>query len=282
MPAAGSIRCSRSAAASPSRRVLVFIGWRIVNGRTTVGDFTGFVTALILAAQPIRALGNLNAIVQEAVAALQRAFAMMDEAPAIRERPERAALVVDARRDPLRARRFRYRDDASALDGIDLVAPAAKTTALVGRSGSGKSTLLSLVPRLYDVDRRRRPDRRHRTCATSTLAQPARRHRGGQPGRGSVRRHRAGQHRLRPAGRERRGDRRGREGRGRARVHHAAAGGLRRRGSATAATACPAASASASRSPAPSSRTRRSCSSTRRRARSIRNPSASCRTRSRG
>ena len=37
------------------------------------------------------------------------------------------------------------------MDGVDLVAPAGRTTALVGRSGSGKSTLLSLVPRLYDV-----------------------------------------------------------------------------------------------------------------------------------
>ena len=84
--------------------VLILIGWRILDGRSTVGDFTGFVSALILAAQPIRALGNLNAIVQEAGAALKRTFAMMDEAPEIRERPEAAALAVDARRDPLRAR----------------------------------------------------------------------------------------------------------------------------------------------------------------------------------
>jgi subfamily B ATP-binding cassette protein MsbA len=46
---------------------------------------------------------------------------------------------------------FHYREDIPALDGIDLVARAGETTALVGRSGSGKSTLLSLVPRLYDV-----------------------------------------------------------------------------------------------------------------------------------
>ncbi|HEY8383892.1 MAG TPA: ABC transporter ATP-binding protein [Microvirga sp.] len=131
--------------------VLVLIGWRILSGESTVGDFTGFVSALILAAQPIRALGNLNAIVQEAAAALQRTFAVMDEAPRIGSPPGAPALVLaggEVRFDNLS---FRYREDAAALDRVDLVAPAGRTTALVGRSGSGKSTLLSLVPRLYDV-----------------------------------------------------------------------------------------------------------------------------------
>ncbi|HEX8166117.1 MAG TPA: ABC transporter ATP-binding protein [Beijerinckiaceae bacterium] len=131
--------------------VLVLIGWRILDGRSTVGDFTGFVSALILAAQPIRALGNLNAIVQEAGAALTRTFAKMDEAPEIRDRPGAAALALTAGEVRFERVRFRYRDDATALDGVDLTVPAGRTTALIGRSGSGKSTLLSLVPRLYDV-----------------------------------------------------------------------------------------------------------------------------------
>src|SRR4051812_11178275 len=131
--------------------VLVLVGWRILDGRSTVGDFTGFVSALILAAQPIRALGNLNAIVQEAAAALKRTFAVMDQAPEIGDRPGAKELVVP--RGEIRFERvaFRYRDDIVALDGVDLVAPAGRTTALIGRSGSGKSTVLSLVPRLYDV-----------------------------------------------------------------------------------------------------------------------------------
>jgi subfamily B ATP-binding cassette protein MsbA len=131
--------------------VFVLIGWRILDGRTTVGDFTGFVTALIIAAQPIRALGNLHAVAQEAVAALKRTFAIMDEAPCIAGRPGAAPLRVTAGEIRFERVRFRYREEAAALDGVDLVAPGGRTTALVGRSGSGKSTLLSLVPRLYDV-----------------------------------------------------------------------------------------------------------------------------------
>jgi subfamily B ATP-binding cassette protein MsbA len=131
--------------------VLGLIGFRILDGRSTVGDFAGFVTALIMAAQPVRALGNLNAILQEAAAALKRYFAIVDEAPAIRERPGAPALVLMRGEIRFEAVQFRYRQDAAALEGVDLVVPAGSATALVGRSGSGKSTLLSLVPRLHDV-----------------------------------------------------------------------------------------------------------------------------------
>jgi subfamily B ATP-binding cassette protein MsbA len=131
--------------------VLAIVSRRILAGESTVGDFTGFVSALILAAQPIRALGHLNAIVQEAGAALKRTFAKMDEAPRIRERPGAGELAVTEGEVRFERVSFRYRDEALALDRVDLVAPAGRTTALVGRSGSGKSTLLSLVPRLYDV-----------------------------------------------------------------------------------------------------------------------------------
>ena len=131
--------------------VLVLIGQRIAAGTSTVGDFTGFVSALILAAQPIRALGNLHALVQEAAAALQRTFALLDEAPQIRDRPGAPHLEVTGGEIRFEQVSFAYGTGAAALNQVSLVAPAGRTTALVGRSGSGKSTLLSLVPRLYDA-----------------------------------------------------------------------------------------------------------------------------------
>ncbi|WP_336486011.1 ABC transporter ATP-binding protein [Methylobacterium nigriterrae] len=131
--------------------VLVLVGQRVMAGERTVGDFTGYVAALLLAAQPARALGTLNAILQEAAAALHRYFALMDEAPSIREAAGAAPLRVVNGEIRFEAVRFRYRADAPALEGIDLVVPGGATTALVGRSGSGKSSLLNLVPRLYDV-----------------------------------------------------------------------------------------------------------------------------------
>jgi subfamily B ATP-binding cassette protein MsbA len=130
--------------------VLAFIGWRILEGRSTVGDFAGFVTALIMAAQPVRALGNLNAILHEAAAALTRYFGILDEEPEIRDRQAAAALAVAGGEIRFDGVSFAYRENQAALNLVDLTVPAGRTTALVGRSGSGKSTLLSLVPRLYD------------------------------------------------------------------------------------------------------------------------------------
>ncbi|MBB2960158.1 ABC transporter ATP-binding protein [Methylobacterium sp. R2-1] len=131
--------------------VLVLVGQRVMSGDRTVGDFTGYVAALLLAAQPARALGTLNAILQEAAAALSRYFALMDEPPTIREAPSAPPLTVTRGEIRFEGVHFRYRADAPALEGIDLVVPAGSTTALVGRSGSGKSSLLNLVPRLQDV-----------------------------------------------------------------------------------------------------------------------------------
>jgi subfamily B ATP-binding cassette protein MsbA len=131
--------------------VLALIGWRIGQGATTIGDFTGFVTALLLAAQPIRALGNLHAILQEAVAALKRYFAVLDTVPTITDRPGATAIAVTRGEVRFEGVGFRYREDNAALAGIDLLAAGGRTTALVGRSGSGKSTLLALVPRFFDA-----------------------------------------------------------------------------------------------------------------------------------
>lgn len=130
---------------------MMLIGWRIVEGQSTVGEFTGFVTALLMAAQPVRSIGNLNAIVQEAMAALRRYYDILDVPPTIVDRPGAIALQPGAGAIAFRDVSFRYRHDVTALDGISVDLPQGKMTALVGRSGSGKSSLMALVPRLYDV-----------------------------------------------------------------------------------------------------------------------------------
>jgi len=130
--------------------VIAFGGYRVATGAGTVGDFTGFVSALLIAAQPIRSFGTLNAVLQEGLAATKRVFDLLDERPKIRDRPDARPLQVAAGAVELRDVRFAY-EDAGVLHDVSLRVDGGRTVALVGRSGAGKSTVFNLIPRFYDV-----------------------------------------------------------------------------------------------------------------------------------
>ena len=133
--------------------VISFAYWRITSGISTVGDFMGFVTALLMAAQPIRGLGNLAGKVQEGLAAAESVYGILDEKPSIVDAPGAAALEVGTGAIRFEDVSFAYggAEAASAVDHVTLDVPGGATVALVGRSGSGKTTLVNLVPRLFDV-----------------------------------------------------------------------------------------------------------------------------------
>jgi subfamily B ATP-binding cassette protein MsbA len=131
--------------------VLYFGTWRVTTGTGTVGDFTGFITALLMITQPARSLSNLNAILQEGLAAAQRLFAVLDEAPLIRDRPDAVPLQVREGRVTLEQVGFAYTAQHPVLHGLSLIAEPGKTIALVGKSGGGKSTIFNLIARLYDA-----------------------------------------------------------------------------------------------------------------------------------
>ena len=132
--------------------VLAFVGWRVSSGLGTIGDFTGFVAALLIAARPVRSLGNLNAALQEGLAGLSRVFATVDDHPRIQDAPDPRLLPEGQGRLVFDAVGFTYEGvPDAALSGLSFVAEPGRTVALVGPSGAGKSTALALVPRLYDV-----------------------------------------------------------------------------------------------------------------------------------
>jgi len=134
--------------------VIGFAYWRIASGISTVGDFMGFITALLMASQPIRALGSLSGRVNEGLAAAESFYDLIDEKPAVVDMPGAKPLAIGAAEIRFEGIGFSYdgSGDTQAISRFSLVVPGGSTVALVGRSGAGKSTVLNLVPRLFDVD----------------------------------------------------------------------------------------------------------------------------------
>lgn len=131
--------------------VVGLAGWRISTGAGTVGEFSGFIGALLIAAQPLRALGSLNSALQEGLAAAERTFALLDRQSAVRDAADARPLPAGPGRIDFEAVSLRYPGaEADALRGLTLSIEPGRTTALVGASGAGKSTLFNLIPRLYD------------------------------------------------------------------------------------------------------------------------------------
>ena len=131
--------------------VILYGGYQVIEGTRTAGTFFSFITALLLAYQPMKTLANLTANLQEGLAAAQRIFAVLDIEPEIRDAPGALPLVITGGEIRFEAVRFTYPNGGPALTGADLVVPAGKTVALVGASGAGKSTVLNLIPRFYDT-----------------------------------------------------------------------------------------------------------------------------------
>ncbi|GGJ19631.1 ABC transporter ATP-binding protein [Neoroseomonas lacus] len=132
--------------------VLVFVGWRVASGAGTVGEFTGFVAALLIASRPARALGSLNSALQEGLAGLSRVYGVVDVPRRITDAPDAAPLPPGHGRVEFAGVGFTYEGvPDAALAGLSFTAEPGQTIALVGPSGAGKSTAIALVPRLYDA-----------------------------------------------------------------------------------------------------------------------------------
>ncbi|MGQ0664907.1 MAG: ABC transporter ATP-binding protein [Pseudomonadota bacterium] len=133
--------------------VVLYGGYQVIAGETTPGTFFSFITALLLAYQPVKNLANLNANLQEGLAAAQRVFALLDLEPRIKDRPGAQPLGSGPCEIRFEDVAFAYTPGKPALAGVSLAIPAGSTVALVGASGAGKSTVVNLIPRFYDVGR---------------------------------------------------------------------------------------------------------------------------------
>jgi|TARA_B110000305_G_scaffold98795_1_gene111451 subfamily B ATP-binding cassette protein MsbA len=132
--------------------VLTFVGYRMLNGYGSIGEFTGFITALIMAAQPVRAIGTLNAVLQEGLSAVKRIFDILDAKDNIVDSNNPESVNFNDSDIAFNNVSFSYEGGVEALNNISFKVPSRSTIAVVGDSGAGKSTIFNLMLRLYDID----------------------------------------------------------------------------------------------------------------------------------
>ncbi|MGY9002483.1 MAG: ABC transporter ATP-binding protein, partial [Rhodospirillales bacterium] len=131
--------------------IIIFGGKQVIEGRIDSGSLVSFITALLLAYEPMKRLANLNASVQEGLAGAQRTFHLLDIQAAITEPVNAKELTAKAGHVILSNVEFSYDINVPTLHGVSIEALPGKTVALVGPSGAGKSTVLNLIPRFHDV-----------------------------------------------------------------------------------------------------------------------------------
>ena len=127
-------------------------GHQVIAGAMTPGDFFSFTAALALLYGPVRHLSRTMNTIQQATAAVERVFEILDTPPAIADR--RGARTIPGFASALSFENVSFRYPGSpepTLRDITLEVRRGDVVAFVGMSGAGKSTLIDLVPRFHDV-----------------------------------------------------------------------------------------------------------------------------------
>ena len=140
--------------------VIIYTGGsQVISGTTTPGTFFSFLTALLMAYQPIKSLASLNATLQMAMAAAERIFNIIDTKPLIIEKQNNKDIHL--KNDTTYNVKFSdvtfayESSNKNILSNINLNIKRGEKIALVGYSGAGKTTLLNLLPSFYEIKRGR-------------------------------------------------------------------------------------------------------------------------------
>jgi len=124
----------------------------VLNETMTTGQFMSFLVSLLLAYQPVKALGNLNISMQEGLAGAERIFDLLDTPSNNIENTneKKPKLNITNGKIEFKNVSFSYEDE-NILKNINLIIPPGKKVALVGLSGSGKSTIISILLHFFDT-----------------------------------------------------------------------------------------------------------------------------------
>jgi subfamily B ATP-binding cassette protein MsbA len=130
---------------------IYYSGFMIASGEMGINNFFSFLTAMMLAYQPIRSLATINMMFYQGAAGAERVFKVLDKKPDIKENENYPNLKIETGNIEFENVSFVYpQTEAAAIKNINISVKGGTTAALVGHSGAGKSTIINLIPRFYD------------------------------------------------------------------------------------------------------------------------------------
>ncbi|HUQ80020.1 MAG TPA: ABC transporter ATP-binding protein [Gemmatimonadaceae bacterium] len=133
-----------------SGAVLLVGGWRVIDGRITMGTLVAFVAYQMRLLGPVQSLMGLYASVATARVSLRRVHEILDTPPEVTD-PDAPTPLPSARGDVvLDDVTFTFDRGMSVLEHVSLTIPAGQCVAIVGASGGGKSTIADLLVRQLD------------------------------------------------------------------------------------------------------------------------------------
>jgi len=133
---------------------IYYTGKMIAGGEIEINQFFSFLTAMMLAYQPIRSLATINILFYQGATAAERVFGVIDTQASIKEIKELPNLKINKSNIEFKKVNFTYpKADVDAIENINFFVEGGSTAALVGHSGAGKSTIISLIPRFYDPNK---------------------------------------------------------------------------------------------------------------------------------
>ena len=130
--------------------VVLYAGWRNLYYGDTPGQFFAFITALLMCADPARRLSRVQLQLATASVGVRMMYELLDTPATEDEPPGKPELKITAGEIVFDDVTFAYVPGKPVINGLNLVAPAGRTTALVGLSGGGKSTIFALLQRFRE------------------------------------------------------------------------------------------------------------------------------------